>query len=229
MYISPRDMARFGYLYLQNGRIGLQQIVPAAWIEESRQCTGHSGWNWASLQNQGYGYQWWMGNLGGYDIFFAAGKGGQFIITVPELEMVVVTTADGDSWVGSGEQDIVRLVNRYILQAVRNRLGDPPYSPSGLSVRKVTNRSLAFREYINLVRWEPNIRNAEADIAKYRIYEAKGESRILRGEVPAEVREFRHRRVNQSEIYHYAVSAVAADGRESIPAYGQNLSRDPIN
>jgi len=229
MYISPRDMARFGYLYLQNGRIDLQQIVPAAWIEESRQCTGRSGWNWASLRNQGYGYHWWMGNLGGYDIFFAAGKGGQFIITVPELEMVVVTTSDGDSWVGSGEHDIVRLVDRYILQAVRSRLGDPPYSPSGLSVRKVENRGLAFREYVNLVRWEPNARNAGADIVKYRIYEAKGDSRILRGEVPAGAWEFRHRRVNQKEIYCYAVSSVTADGRESIPAYGQNLTQGPVD
>jgi CubicO group peptidase (beta-lactamase class C family) len=230
MYISPRDMARFGFLYLQKGRIDLRQIVPSVWIEESWQCTGHSGWDWGPVQNEGYGYQWWMGKLGGYDIFFAAGKGGQFIITVPELEMVVVTTADGDSWVGSGaqNQDILRLVDRYILQAVRSRLGDPPYSPSGLSVRKVTNRGLAFREYINLVRWEPNIRNAGADIVKYRIYEAKGESRILMGEVPAGTREFRHRRVNRTEIYHYAVSAVAADGRESIPAYTQNLTRGPV-
>lgn len=230
MYISPRDMARFGYLYLQNGRIDLRQIVPAAWIEESWQRTGRSGWDWASLQNEGYGYQWWMGKLGGSDIFFAAGKGGQFIITVPELEMVVVTTADGDSWVESGaqNQDILLLVDRYILQAARSRLGDPPYSPSGLRVRKVMNRDLALREYINLVRWEPNIRNAGADIVKYRIYEAKGESRILRGEVPGGTREFRHRRVNRTEIYHYAVSAVAADGRESIPAYVQNLARSPV-
>jgi CubicO group peptidase (beta-lactamase class C family) len=128
MYISPRDMARFGWLYLQKGRIGLQQVVPDAWIEESWKCTGHSGWDWAPVQNESYGYQWWLGKLGGYEVFFAAGKGGQFVITVPELEMVVVTTADGDSWVGSGaqNQDILRLVDLYILKAIRSRLGDPP-------------------------------------------------------------------------------------------------------
>jgi CubicO group peptidase (beta-lactamase class C family) len=229
MYISPRDMARFGYLYLQKGRIGDQQIVPAAWIEESWQRTGRSGWDWASLENEGYGYQWWMGNLGGYDIFFAAGKGGQFIITVPELEMVVVTTADGDSWVDSDaqNQDILRLVDRYVLQAARGRLGDEPFSPSRLTVLKVTNRGLALRENINIVRWEPNARNAGADIVKYRIYEAKGDSLILRSEVPAGTREFWHRRVKETEIYHYAVSAVAADGHESIPAYVQNLTQGP--
>jgi CubicO group peptidase (beta-lactamase class C family) len=229
MYISPRDMARFGYLYLQKGRIGDQQIIPAAWIEESWKPTGRSGWNWASLQNEGYGYQWWMGKLGGSEIFFAAGKGGQFIIVVPELEMVVVTTADGDSWVESGaqNQDILRLVDRYILQAARGRMGDEPFSPSRLTVLKVTNRGLALRENINLVRWEPNIRNTGTAIVKYRIYEAKGDSLILRGEVPAGTREFWHRRVNRTEIYHYAVSAVAADGRESIPAYVQNLTQGP--
>jgi hypothetical protein len=36
------------------------------------------------------------------------------------------------------------------------------------------------------------------------------------------------RHVNKMEIYHYAVSAVSADGHESIPAYGQNLTRDPV-
>jgi CubicO group peptidase (beta-lactamase class C family) len=132
MYVSPRDMARFGYLYLQKGRIGDRQIVPAAWIEESWQRTGRSGWNWASLENEGYGYQWWMGKLGGSDIFYAAGKGGQFIIVAPELEMVIVTTSNGDYWVESGaqNQDILRLVDRYILQAAQSRLGDPPYSNS---------------------------------------------------------------------------------------------------
>jgi len=229
MYVSPRDMARFGYLYLQTGRIDGRQIVPAAWIEESWRPTGRSGWNWASLENEGYGYQWWMGKLGGSDIFFAAGKGGQFIIAVPELEMVVVTTSDGDSWVDSDarNRDIMLLVDRYILQAARSRLGDPPYSPSGLSVRKVQNRGLVSREYINLVRWEPNVRNEGTNIVKYRIYEAKGESLILRGEVPAGTREFWHRRLNRTEIYHYAVSTVAADGRESLPAYVQNQSQDP--
>jgi len=227
MYISPRDMARFGFLYLQNGRIDAQQIVPAAWIEESWRCTGHSGWDWGPVQNEGYGYQWWMGKLGGTDIFFAAGKGGQFIITVPDLEMVVVTTADGDAWVGSGaqNQDILRLVDRYILQPVRSWLGDPPYSPSGLSVRKMKIPGPDGREYVNLVRWRPNVRNAGADIVKYRIYQASGESRVLRGDVPAGIRVFGHHGVDPMGIYHYAVSSVAADGRESIPAYGQNLTR----
>jgi CubicO group peptidase (beta-lactamase class C family) len=138
MYISPRDMARFGLLYLQKGRIDLQQIVPAAWIEESWKCTGHSGWDWGPVQYEGYGYQWWLGKLSGYDIFFAAGKGGQFILTVPELEMVVVTTADGDSWVGSGaqNQDILRLIDRYILQAARRRLGDRLIHPPDSAPRK---------------------------------------------------------------------------------------------
>jgi hypothetical protein len=227
MYISPRDMARFGLLYLQNGRIDARQIVPAAWVEESWRCTGHSGWDWGPVQNEGYGYQWWMGTLGGYEIVFAAGKGGQFIITVPDLEMVIVTTADGDAWAGSGaqNQDILRLVDRYVLQPVRSWLGSPPYAPSGLNVRKVTNRGLVIREYINIVRWEPNVRNPASDIVKYKIYEIRGESRIFRGEVPAGTCEFLHRSVDRTETYYYAVCSITADGRESIPSYGRNLAR----
>jgi CubicO group peptidase (beta-lactamase class C family) len=229
MYFSPRDMARFGFLYLRSGGIDSRPIIPSSWVEESWQCSGHSGWDWAALRDEGYGYQWWMGTLGGYDIFFAAGKGGQYIIAVPEIDLVIVTATDGESWVGDWQQnqEILRLLDRYVLQAVRNRLGDAPYSPSGLSVQKISNRGLAYREYINLIRWAPNALNAAADIVKYRIYEVVGESRILRGEVQAGTGEFRHRRVDRSRTYHYAVSAIAADGRESIPAFGQNLGLLP--
>lgn len=51
--ISSRDLARFGQLYLQEGRWGTQQVVPAAWIRESFRSRSTTG------DKMGYGYLWW--------------------------------------------------------------------------------------------------------------------------------------------------------------------------
>jgi CubicO group peptidase (beta-lactamase class C family) len=92
MYFVPRDMARFGYLYLNNGSIDGYPIVPSSWVQES--LTDFEGEAY-HYQSTGYGYQWWLAKLGDYITSSARGLGGQFIYCVPELDMVVVTTATG--------------------------------------------------------------------------------------------------------------------------------------
>lgn len=42
----------------------------------------------------GYGYQWWSARVGDYQVDYAAGHGGQLIVLLDELDMVIVTTAD---------------------------------------------------------------------------------------------------------------------------------------
>jgi hypothetical protein len=53
----------------------------------------------------GYGYGWWTARAGDHDIVFAWGHGGQLIVLLDELDMLIVTTADpffgqhdGESW-----------------------------------------------------------------------------------------------------------------------------------
>ncbi len=86
--LTPRDMARLGYLYLHEGRWGEVQVVPAAWVARSTESIVPVGGPW------GYGYQWWTYPI--YDIFAAMGMGGQEIYVLPEQDMVVVFTADLD-------------------------------------------------------------------------------------------------------------------------------------
>ena len=53
--LSTSDLARFGLLFLRNGRWGGQQVVPADWVREStppHSVIGPQG---------GYGYMWWTG------------------------------------------------------------------------------------------------------------------------------------------------------------------------
>ncbi|MDP2470690.1 MAG: serine hydrolase [Candidatus Palauibacterales bacterium] len=86
--LRPRDMLKFGQLYANGGRYRGEQLVPEEWIEESWRPTGRSPWN-----GHGYGYLWWMRRWGGERAYFAWGYGGQFIVVVPRLDLVIVTTS----------------------------------------------------------------------------------------------------------------------------------------
>ena len=93
--LRPRDAAKIGQLVLNRGQWNGQQIVSADWIAQSItprfQAVGYFG---GTLF---YGYQWWMGRslAGGREIKWvgAFGWGGQRIFIVPELDLVMMTTA----------------------------------------------------------------------------------------------------------------------------------------
>jgi CubicO group peptidase (beta-lactamase class C family) len=89
--LSARDAARFGQLFLNRGRWGDSQIIPASWIEEST-----APYSWAKRIRQGYGYMWWTlpSDTWGPGAFYASGYGGQVIAIVPSKRLVVVQTVD---------------------------------------------------------------------------------------------------------------------------------------
>ena len=88
MLMTPRQMVAFGELYLNRGRNGDTQIVPAKWIEDSFVRRGHSDYS-----GESYGYGWWIRDLAGEQAFYAWGFGGQYIFVVPRLQLVIVTTS----------------------------------------------------------------------------------------------------------------------------------------
>lgn len=83
--LRPRDMAKFGLLFLNNGTWDSEQIVSADWVAISTSTITQLN------NNQGYGYQWWT--LPTIGVYFAAGLYGQFIFVVPEHDLVVVFTS----------------------------------------------------------------------------------------------------------------------------------------
>jgi CubicO group peptidase (beta-lactamase class C family) len=93
--LRPRDAAKIGQLVLNRGAWQGKQIVPAEWIDTSTtprfQAVGYFG---GTLF---YGYQWWMGrslsNGREFKWVGAFGWGGQRIFIVPELDLVMMTTA----------------------------------------------------------------------------------------------------------------------------------------
>lgn len=99
--LRPRDMARLGQLFLQNGLSGNQQVFPASWASEASAPRYSWRWQYGSLQSYTYGYLWWVEEGQTDQAFFAWGYGGQYIYVVPAQELVVVVTT---SWPGlSGE------------------------------------------------------------------------------------------------------------------------------
>jgi CubicO group peptidase (beta-lactamase class C family) len=122
MHFRSRDLAKFGNLYLNKGLNNNVQIIPEEWINESFQkySTNLYG-NRLGLYfyNIGYGYLWWSATAGNYSFNFAWGHGGQLIIIIQEMNMVIVVTADpldhelGDTdWVKT--RKIIDLVAKYI-------------------------------------------------------------------------------------------------------------------
>jgi CubicO group peptidase (beta-lactamase class C family) len=101
LHFSARDAARFGLLYLDDGVYEGHQVVPADWVHDSLQrysedinVTGGFPANWGlSFRDVGYGYQWWSARVGEHHFDLAWGHGGQLIVLLDELDMVIVVTA----------------------------------------------------------------------------------------------------------------------------------------
>ena len=88
MLLTPRQMVKFGEIYLHRGQVNGRQVVPASWVAESFVPRGRSGWS-----DELYGYGWWIRQMAGVPAYYAWGYGGQFIFVIPALDLVVVSTS----------------------------------------------------------------------------------------------------------------------------------------
>ncbi len=119
IFLTARDMARFGTLYLEKGRIGDHQIVSEKWVQESTMNQRGFTTSWKEMTDVGYGYQWWTGKINDYEVYFASGLGGQWILNIPKLNMVVVSTMNGSTEKGSKQMEtLISLLHRYIIPSV---------------------------------------------------------------------------------------------------------------
>lgn len=104
--ITARDMAKFGYLYLNEGVWDGQQIVPAEWVRASTTAHIKTGGDFD------YGYQWWI--YPKWNAYAAKGRDGQLIFVIPDYEIVAVFTARMDD-----DRPLVALIEDYIVPAVQ--------------------------------------------------------------------------------------------------------------
>ena len=108
--LRPRDLARFGYLYLKGGRWGDVQVVPEAWIKEST--TVHAETPWPDGR---YGYHLWLPYVGGWA---TRGHDGQMMYAFPDRDLIVVFTGDVPSLNGHATWLMDFLVSNYVLAAL---------------------------------------------------------------------------------------------------------------
>ncbi len=98
LWLMPRDLAKFGQLYLDRGRWGDRQLLDPDWIRKS---TAPGGLTEHETYGD-YGFLWWVPEPAGS--FVAVGYGGQYILVTPRDDTVVVITSTldskGDHWEG---------------------------------------------------------------------------------------------------------------------------------
>jgi CubicO group peptidase (beta-lactamase class C family) len=105
--LTARDLARFGWLFLNHGMWSGAQIVPADWVDEATRPWSHTD----GLLD--YGYLWWVVSAGVADrypgfagSYWALGHGGQALAVIPALRLVAVQLVDvreGGERIGSRE------------------------------------------------------------------------------------------------------------------------------
>jgi CubicO group peptidase (beta-lactamase class C family) len=119
--LTPREMATFGYLYLNNGAWDGEQIVPADWVELTTT---------AQDETIDYGYLWWRGErefFGGYPAFAALGYGGDMIFVYPELDLVIVTKTNyfvNATPAQQQEEAVMTLIEDYVIPAVNESVSN---------------------------------------------------------------------------------------------------------
>ena len=111
VWINALDMARFGYLWLRNGRWGDKQIIPPDYIKQALTPSAHG---------PDYGFLWWLNTRGNAktlptNSYQAQGAGSNTIFVSPDHDLVIVWR-----WHGGGKEQFFRQVIDAIGPATRD-------------------------------------------------------------------------------------------------------------
>jgi CubicO group peptidase (beta-lactamase class C family) len=142
MLMTPRQMLAYGELYLNRGRVGGRQVVPASWIDASCTPRGRSRFN----PDQSYGYGWWMRDFGGRQACFAWGFGGQYVMVFRDLNLVVVTTSSTavDEERRDHRRQLFELIERMVDAAIAGDAVSPEVQePAAAPVKTARRRERA--------------------------------------------------------------------------------------
>jgi len=111
--LIPRDMVKFGQLYLDGGKFGHNQIIPKWWVDLSTSAEQFG----ANEIYGAYGHLWFV-RPGGRDAFVAVGFGGQYIYVSPEYNCVLVVTSTLESKGRPWEEQLFGLINNGIIGSI---------------------------------------------------------------------------------------------------------------
>ena len=112
--LTLRDLAKLGYLYLNNGTWGTSNLVPAEWVAE---CIYP---HFVFSYGEGYGYQWWIDlPVNGYSM---RGAGGMRVFILPEQDLILAFGA-----APYGSEEYYAFFDEYIFPAI---IGEPTSLPT---------------------------------------------------------------------------------------------------
>jgi hypothetical protein len=98
--VRTEDVARFGQLYLQQGKWQGRQLIPKDWVEMATAKQVSNGSNPKSDWDQGYGFQFWRSRN---DAYRGDGAFGQYCVVLPRQDAVIAIT--------SGVRDMQGMLN----------------------------------------------------------------------------------------------------------------------
>ena len=136
LWLKARDMLKIGELYLNRGVYNGKRILDASWIDASWTLYSNStnsdtfpepGW--------GHGYQWWAAALPDlrdrqWPVYFASGWGSQVIFILPDLDLIVVTTADNYDYNGPNVDAMLALIVSELNPEFDSRFNGSWYDPA---------------------------------------------------------------------------------------------------
>ena len=102
---TARDFARFGKLYINKGMWGDQVILDSSFVELATKPVFE--------KSPYYGYGWWLYNYEGKKVFTMNGHRGQFVISFPEENIIIVRQGDYNERgrVSNGEGDLYKYIS----------------------------------------------------------------------------------------------------------------------
>lgn len=120
LYLTPRELAKFGLLYLNDGVWNGQEIVPLLWAKDSMtpQIRVAPDKDNPEEPAYDYGYNFWLRKFGEHQVAMAWGHGGQMIYIIKDLKMVVVLTTN-TRWFPQDGFSGQSIIEKYVIPAAK--------------------------------------------------------------------------------------------------------------
>ena len=124
LWAPARDWARLGLLYLHDGVVGGERLLPPGWVEYSARQTpggeyiGYGAGFWTN-RGSGYGARYRIAAGIPADTLMARGSYGQYVLIIPSQELVIVRL--GPAWTPRDDMDTVARLTREAIAALAPR------------------------------------------------------------------------------------------------------------
>jgi CubicO group peptidase (beta-lactamase class C family) len=112
VYLTPREMVKFGLLYLHDGKWAGRPLLPHSAVRAAQAKFTQVDDTFA------YSEGWWMHTISGRSMYFAWGYGGQFIYVIPSADIVLVTSENTSNNNNNKEINSRAFIRDYLLPSI---------------------------------------------------------------------------------------------------------------